>query len=373
MSGQIILEGNGQVLISTSGTSGLGVPATGYGSVYFGSDNLLRLMDDTGSVSVISKGPDGTSGTSGTAGNSGSSGISGSSGSSGQSGILGSSGISSSSGSSGSSGSDGGSSGTSGQSRRGARTPQPTQPEFENTALDMDGTALGSMPSILSGPPFGLIARNIAVGSYSLFSLAKPGTELSAQSGHVAIGVSANYTGHSYNFSTTIGTNANAYGNISKGTYIGTNTNANQRLTDSSVIIGTNAVGGKPNLGATGSDVIAIGKNALYNLEYRSDNNIAIGEESLYNLGIATGSTGNNRNLALGYRSGYNITSGSNNTLLGCTGGTAGMTGALVLSNGDNSTEIVLLNSLVESGTYTFNTRLPITIAGSQYYILLST
>jgi len=372
MSGQIILEGNGQVLISTSGTSGLGVPATGYGSVYFGSDNLLRLMDDTGSVSVISKGPDGTSGTSGTAGNSGSSGISGSSGSSGQSGILGSSGISSSSGSSGSSGSNGGSSGTSGQSGRGMRKVQPAQPEFKNAALDMDGTALGSMPSTLTVSEF-TINNNIAVGSYSLFSLAKPGTELSAQSGHVAIGVSANYTGHNYSFSTTIGTNANAYGNAARGTYIGTNTNANQRLTDSSVIIGTNAVGGKPNLGATGSDVIAIGKNALYNLEYRSDNNIAIGEESLYNLGIATGSTGNNRNLALGYRSGYNITSGSNNTLLGCTGGTAGMTGALVLSNGDNSTEIVLLSSLVESGAYTFDTRLPITIEGSTYYILLIT
>lgn len=370
MSGQIILEGNGQVLISTSGTSGLGVPATGYGSVYLGSDNLLRLMDDTGSVSVISKGPDGTSGTSGTAGNTGSSGISGSSGTSGQTGSSGNSGISSSSGSSGSSGSDGGSSGTSGQSGRGARSAQPTQPEYENTALDMDDTALGSMPSTLA---VSTIYGNTAVGSYSLFSLAKPGFELSPQQGHVAIGVSANYTGHNYNYSTTIGTNANKYGNSVRATCIGTNTNANQRLTDSSVIIGTNAVGGKPNLGATGSDCVAIGKNALYNLEFRSDNNIAIGEESLYNLGIATGSTGNNRNLALGYRSGYNITSGSNNTILGCTGGTAGMTGALVLSNGDNSTEIVLLSSLIQSGTYTFNRRLPITIQGSTYYILLST
>jgi hypothetical protein len=128
----------GQITISTSGTAGNGTPSTGYGSIYYGDDKQLRLIDDTGAITVFgpgggtsggsgssgtsgtsgSRGTSGTSGGAGAAGTSGTSGVNGSVGSSGQSGTSGSSGSSGSSGQNGTSGSSGanGSSGSSGSS-----------------------------------------------------------------------------------------------------------------------------------------------------------------------------------------------------------------------------------------------------------------
>ena len=110
---------NGEILFSTSGTSGsVFSPATGYGSLYYGADRQLRLKDDLGTITVLGAGGTSGSGSSGTSGQSGSSGTSGQSGSSGSSGVSGSSGSSGVSGSSGSSGSTGssGSSGVDGSS-----------------------------------------------------------------------------------------------------------------------------------------------------------------------------------------------------------------------------------------------------------------
>jgi hypothetical protein len=127
---------DGEILFSTSGTAGTSFsPATGYGSLYYGSDRQLRLKDDQGAITVLgSSGFSGSSGSSGTSGNNGAVGSSGSSGSSGTSGTgspgtsgtsgngspgtSGTSGNDGAAGSSGSSGSSGnsGSSGTSGQS-----------------------------------------------------------------------------------------------------------------------------------------------------------------------------------------------------------------------------------------------------------------
>jgi hypothetical protein len=95
MSGTIKLGGatgstGGQVLFATSGTSGQGVPATGYGSLYYGSDKQLRLQDDAGAITILGAGGGGgTSGSSGTSGINGSSGTSGNSGTSGTSGADG--------------------------------------------------------------------------------------------------------------------------------------------------------------------------------------------------------------------------------------------------------------------------------------------
>ena len=80
----------GQILFSTSGTAGLGTPATGYGSLYYGTDSQLRLMTDTGAITILGAGGtgSGSSGTSGTSGN----GTPGTSGTSGNQGVPGTSG-----------------------------------------------------------------------------------------------------------------------------------------------------------------------------------------------------------------------------------------------------------------------------------------
>lgn len=377
MSGEITLNGGGQVLISTSGTSGLGTPATGYGSLYFGNDNLLRLIDDTGNSVILSQGPGGTSGTSGTStGSAGTSGTAGSAGTSGQSGPIGDSGSSGTSGENGTAGtcgSDGtsstsGSSGTSGLSAPGPR--QVGTVGF-NTALDVDGTALANANPDIPGSD---IEYNLAVGSYSMYEFGQGNVLIGANC--TAVGVNSSYELFQINNNTSLGTDSARYGRFVQGLFLGKNTALNFDG-NAGTAIGNGAMGAKPNLGATGSNNVAVGVDSLANIGFLSSENTAIGHEALYNLGTtgSPGSTGNNNNTAVGYRSGYNIQTGSNNTIIGCTGGTAGMTGALVLSNGDNSTELVILSSAIQTiaSTSTFNTRIPIKIQGTTYYLLLNT
>ena len=57
MSGTLKLGATGgQILFSTSGTSGLATPATGYGSLYYGTDSQLRLKDDAGTITILGAG-----------------------------------------------------------------------------------------------------------------------------------------------------------------------------------------------------------------------------------------------------------------------------------------------------------------------------
>jgi collagen type VII alpha len=358
MSGTLKLGATGgQILFSTSGTSGFSTPATGYGSLYYGSDKQLRLKDDVGSVTILSStglaGSNGTSGTSPGGGTSGTSGSSGSSGTSGADGATGSSGTSGSSGSSGSSGQSGtsGSSGTTGIGAVGATG---------NLAISFDNSALFNIGATA--------ANNISIGTNSQYSLV-------FGSGNISCGVNTlqDYEG---NDSVVIGDQTlDRLENGDNNIFVGARSGDNIASGDSNIGIGLATFSAVAQYATGGTGInsnIAIGDFSLRAIRSLSSNNIAIGLTSLDSLGAA-GSTGNNNNIALGFAAGEVINNGSNNLILGATGGTAGMTGTIVLANGNASTEIVINNSALETGTYTSNRRIPIKIGGTTYYLMLST
>jgi hypothetical protein len=175
------------------------------------------------------------------------------------------------------------------------------------------------------------------------------------------------------------GTNNNAYITTRNTGINGYRSGAIFNTSTSNIALGFSALGGSSRLGQVDSSNynIAIGASSLSLLWEFSNNNVAIGDDSLGqlgNIGIGgSGSTGNNNNTCIGANSGNGITGGANNTIIGPTGGTGGMTGTIVLSNGNNTTEIVINNSNLQSGSYTSNRRIPIKIGGATYYLMLST
>lgn len=363
----------GQILFSTSGTSGFSTPLTGYGSLYYGSDKQLRLKDDTGYVTVLSSGgvagSNGTSGTSPAGGSSGTSGQNGTSGTSGTNGSQGPAGTSGTSGQAGTSGTSGnsGTSGSAGSSGESGTSGVGVKGATGNLAISYDDSALFSIDT----SPGSTAINNIAIGTNSQYALVNGAN-------NIGIGSNSLYNNDGDN-NIGIGYGSFEYNDGNNNLGVGFNSGANINTGDANISLGLGTLGNRGTLGNANSvsNNIAIGRNALGDLWSQSSNNIAIGVTALLNLGDiglgATGSTGNINNVAIGRQAGINITTGSNNTIIGYTGGTAGMTGTVVLSNGNNTTELVINSSVLQSGTYSANRRMPIKIGGTTYYLMLST
>jgi hypothetical protein len=381
MSGTIqIGTTGGQTLFSTSGVGGNGTPATGYGSLYYGSDNQLRLIDDAGIITDF-VGSDGNSGSSGNSGSNGLNGSSGTSGSQGSAGAGGSSGLSGSSGSSGNIGSSGsrGSSGSSGEdnvywTHGGGNITSNTASAavgggpalFANTT-GFNNVALGTQA--LENNTTG--SNNVAIGREAL-------RESTNRTNNIGIGFEAAPTGALVSFpNIAIGANAN-FNTLSGVTYSGNN-----------IAIGFESLYGSAT--GAGSDNIAIGTQALRSngpvgLAGQAVLNIAIGHRALFT------STGGGNNIAIGAQAGQSLTTGKGNIIIGrlldplltgsnnifiggTSGATAGMTGALMLRNGSTgNTSIPIHSSFIQGpSAYTSNRYLPFTIGGTTYKLLLST
>ena len=310
MSGTIqIGTTGGQTLFSTSGVGGNGTPATGYGSLYYGSDNQLRLIDDAGIITDFV----GSDGNSGSSGNSGSNGLSGNSGSSGTSGQTG----------------NPGTSGTSGQTVIGP------------TGATGGGWSYGG----------GSITTNIA-GSLDSSALAANTTG----SGNLAIGQNAlnsntfgfNNVAIGYNTSTT---NISGYNNIKLGAETNnflTTGYENVQLGVLNFIFGSGS--GNVTCGTEcGVGSISVSKNENTCIGWR---NTSLGNNNTQIGNVIVGATGSNRT-----QIGQNFTS-------------QGLDDAIVLGSPH---DCIIHSSYIQSGTYSSDKALSIKIQGTTYKLLLST
>jgi hypothetical protein len=80
-----------------------------------------------------------------------------------------------------------------------------------------------------------------------------------------------------------------------------------------------------------------------------------------------------NYNIAIGYQSGNSLSSGSNNIILGATGGTAGMENTFAYYNNANNYLTINSGAIVTATTTDSNRYIPIVIGGTTYKLLLST
>lgn len=306
----------GKVLFSTSGTSGIATPATGFGGLYYGSDRYLKLITDTGTITTYTgsnlQPPSGSSGTSGAGG---SSGINGSSGTSGVAGTSGTAGTG-----------NPGTSGTAGTSGVG-----PTGPGFSlgggsvssNLAASMNGSALAT-----NGTGFG----NLGMGFQALTSNTVGFRNLAIGYNTMAANINGDdnvqLTGQDFNYLTT--------------------GNRNVQLGISNFIFGS----GSDNV-TTSTEGFVGGagnpKNQNTCIGFRNNsqgnNNTQIGN-------IVVGATGNNRT-----QIGQNFTS-------------PGLDDAIVLGFPH---DCIIHSSTIQSGSYGSNKALPITINGVSYNLLLTT
>jgi len=299
----------GKVLFSTSGTAGNGTPATGFGGLYYGSDGLLRLINDNGTITEYTPNvlhpPSGNSGTNGSNGSSGSSGVSGSSGTAGTG--------------------NPGTSGTSGQTGLG-----PTGPGFSYGAGNVTSNLAGSMNAsalATNGTGFG----NLAIGEQAL-------NDNTIGFRNLAIGyntMSANINGDD---NVQLGAQDNAFlttGN--RNVQLGFNNNIFDGGTENVLTSSQTSVG---EIGNPDNQNTIIG----YNNNSRGSNNIQIS--------IFSGASGSNRT-----QIGQNFTD-------------PGLDDAIVLGYPH---DCIIHSSYIQSGTYSADRRIPITIEGVTYYLLLDT
>jgi hypothetical protein len=160
-------------------------------------------------------------------------------------------------------------------------------------------------------------------------------------------------------------TSANA---DNKAIFIGTNNSTIDTGVINSAIIG-------------GSNITATFDNTVYQQDSYRDagNHTVTTTNNTTAIGAYAGATSavGDSNTLIGAYCAFNVANSfSQNTIIG--GGT-GLTGsiptsqALILCNGNASTNITIHSSLVETGSYSANRRIPIKINGTQYYLLLST
>ena len=149
------------------------------------------------------------------------------------------------------------------------------------------------------------------------------------------------------NLCTFVGASAGSANSGNDNTFVGAAAGASNGGATANAYFGTYA--GQSN---TGSSNVAIGQAAMYSATSAAVN-VAIGSEALYSLTTSTGyhtavgyqslrSATDNSNSALGYRSGYGVTTGHNNTLLGINSGY----GSVILTGG-------AMNVVIGSGAYT--------------------
>ena len=396
MSGTLKLGATGgQILFSTSGTSGLATPATGYGSLYYGSDKQLRLKDDVGTITVLGAGGGG-GGTNGTSGSSGTSGNSGSSGTSGESGSAGSSGTSgtSSPGTPGPAGSSGtsGSSGANGLNGTGGLSQGAGLPIYNDLSVATSFIfALGNNVTGTSNTAYGYSAlgansggsRNVAISYNALrFNLqgddniAIGDSSLSYSNGdnNIAIGT---YAGENLTGSTNIAIGTSSLrnaGNVQQSVHLLSGGGVNG-LRNIGILATVGGTGHSDNIGlgsavlasnTTGSNNIGLGYASL-NANTTGANNIGIGRDSLLNNTIGR------FNIAIGGAdAGKNIATGSNNIVIGITGATAGTSDSIILYSGSN-TNVTINSGAIVTASNSSNSYLPIVIGGTTYKLLLST
>jgi hypothetical protein len=302
----------GKVLFSTSGTAGNGTPATGFGGLYYGSDGLLRLINDTGTITEYTPNvlhpPSGNSGTNGSNGSSGSSGVSGSSGTAGTG--------------------NPGTSGTSGQTGLG-----PTGPGFSYGAGNVTSNLAGSMNAsalATNGTGFG----NLAIGEQAL-------NDNTIGFRNLAIGyntMSGNINGDD---NVQLGAQDNAFlttGN--RNVQLGFNNNIFGSGTENVLTSTEGGAGGSPSLLEKNQNTCIGWRNSSL-----GNNNTQIGI-------VIVGATGNNRT-----QIGQNFTD-------------TGLDDAIVLGYPH---DCIIHSSYIQSGTYSADRRIPITIEGVTYYLLLDT
>ena len=180
------------------------------------------------------------------------------------------------------------------------------------------------------------------------------------------VGTQAGYGQTSGNNNTVVGYNAGRQTSGAGGgncTFVGSGAGGNNSGNDNT-FVGVSA--GNANTGSgenayfgtyaaqscTGGSNVAIGKSAMYSAT-TANYNVAVGAQALYSQTSTTGyhtavgyqslySSTDNSNAALGYRSGYGVTTGNNNTLLGINAGN----GSVVLTGGAQ-------NVVIGAGAYT--------------------
>jgi hypothetical protein len=301
----------GKILFSTSGTAGNGTPGTGFGGLYYGSDGLLRLITDTGTITEYTPDvlhpPSGSSGTSGNSRSSGTSGDSGSSGSSGTSGI--------------------GSAGTNGIS--GNSPVGPTGPGFSFGANSVTSNLAGSLNNsalATNGTGFG----NLALGGQSLQSNTVGFRNISCGYNAMAANISGDDNVQIANTNLNFLTTGNRNVQLGVLNFIHDSGSDNVCLSTEG---GAGSVGNPKNL----NTCIGWRNSSLGN------NNTQIGN-------VIVGATGNNRT-----QIGQNFTN-------------TGLDDAIVLGYPH---DCIIHSSYIQSGTYSADRRIPITIEGVTYYLLL--
>ena len=179
--------------------------------------------------------------------------------------------------------------------------------------------------------------RNVAVGF-------EAGKSISTGGENVAIGYQALATEDGNGLNIAIGSEALENLNAGADAYnvaVGHNAGKNVTTGAANVIIGANA----GDAITDGNNNVAIGRNAL-GANQQGDRNVAIGTEALFNAN-PSGDV-DLQNTAVGYNAGYNLTTGTDNTLIGthaasgdsitgvnntCVGAAAGH----ALTSGDNN------------------------------------